>query len=83
MDTKFHLTLYSTLGCHLCELAENLVYQSSHVNLFILSTIDISEDEALLNEYGVRIPVVKNETTGKEISWPFDLHEFEAWLSKS
>lgn len=62
------LVLYGTTFCHLCEQAEAVLQvigvEAEH--------IDIAEDDALLEKYGVRIPVVKREDTGAELGWPFD-----------
>ena len=33
---------------------------------------DISADEALLEKYGERIPVVRRTDNGAELDWPFD-----------
>jgi len=60
--------LYGTTFCHLCEQAEAVLkavgVEAEH--------IDIAEDDALLEKYGVRIPVVKREDTDAELGWPFD-----------
>ena len=70
-----HLTLYFTAGCHLCELAHDLVVQclkdvpqSAHC----LRIIDIADHPDLLERYGILIPVLRNERSGEEIRWPFD-----------
>jgi len=67
-STIMKLVLYGTTHCHLCEQAE-AVLQAVGVNA---EHIDIAEDDALLEKYGVRIPVVKRENTGEELDWPFD-----------
>jgi len=61
-STIMKLVLYGTTYCHLCEEAEALL-QSIGVEA---EHIDIAEDDALLEKYGVRIPVVKREDTGAE-----------------
>lgn len=33
--------------------------------------IDISEDDQLLQRYGLTIPVLRRQDTAAEISWPF------------
>ncbi|MFA6120463.1 MAG: glutaredoxin family protein [Sideroxydans sp.] len=62
------LVLYGTTYCHLCEQAEAVL----HAVGVDAEHIDIAEDDALLEKYGVRIPVVKREDTGAELGWPFD-----------
>lgn len=68
MPTSVKLILYGTTFCHLCEQAEAVLQvigvEAEHV--------DIAEDDALLEKYGVRIPLVKREDTGAELAWPFD-----------
>lgn len=71
------LILYTTVGCHLCEQAEQLLDQLAQLqgseNPLQLVPVDISTDEGLVEHYGIRIPVVKNDVTQKEIGWPFEL----------
>lgn len=68
MPATMKLILYGTTYCHLCEQAE-AVLQAIGVHA---EHIDIAEDDALLEKYGVRIPVVKRGDTGEELGWPFD-----------
>jgi len=68
MTTTMKLVLYGTTYCHLCEQAE-AVLQTVGVDA---EHIDIADDDALLEKYDVRIPVVKREDTGAELGWPFD-----------
>lgn len=79
-ENKLALTLYSTLGCHLCELAEDIIYQSDHCQSIHLEIVDIADDENLLKHYGLKIPLVKNLDSDNEIGWPFGLNEFDTWL---
>ena len=55
------LTLYSTEGCHLCEMAFKLTEQlniSHQINV-----VDIALDDELFSRYGVTIPVLKFESS--------------------
>ncbi|HET7833815.1 MAG TPA: glutaredoxin family protein [Gallionella sp.] len=62
------LVLYGTTGCHLCEEAEAILRR-----LGITATyIDIADDDRLLEQYGVRIPVLKRTDNNAELGWPFD-----------
>tara|TARA_B110000003_G_C16366088_1_gene424659 strand:+ start:82 stop:315 length:234 start_codon:yes stop_codon:yes gene_type:complete len=69
------LILYTSDGCHLCELAENLLIELRSFKEFHLESIDISTDESMVEIYGIRIPVVKNKQTKEEIGWPFQLED--------
>ena len=45
----------------------------------MLEIIDIAEDEALLAQYGTRIPVLHRQDTKAELNWPFtedDIRDF-------
>jgi len=69
-----NFTLYSTEHCHLCELAEDILVTQLSGDLHSVEVADIAEDDLLLARYGVRIPVLLNEQTKAELSWPFDAH---------
>jgi glutaredoxin len=75
------LILYTTEGCHLCEFAEQMLVELRASKEYQLESIDISTDEALVEVYGIRIPVVKNKQTDKEIGWPFQLEQLEELLN--
>mgnify|MGYP000140753424 CR=1 FL=1 len=66
--------LYSTLGCHLCDEAVAILKVAG---LSKFDVVDISDDECLFAEYGVKIPVIvylDGKSNGKkELAWPFDL----------
>jgi glutaredoxin len=65
------ITLYSTLDCHLCEQALALLEPLLAAE-WELEYVDISDSEALIDRYGLRIPVVLRADTGAELGWPFD-----------
>lgn len=72
------LILYSTLGCHLCEQALEVVSAAGFPRT-ALTIIDIADNDALIERYGLRIPVVKKGEDGAELGWPFDLQQFCEW----
>ncbi len=73
------ITLYSTEGCHLCEVALALL---QHANLHQdVKVVDIAFDDELFSRYGVTIPVVSYQ--GSELSWPFDFEELTQWLENN
>ncbi|WP_104202460.1 glutaredoxin family protein [Billgrantia saliphila] len=75
-----HLTLYTTLGCHLCERLEALLSQL-HRGELKLSRVEISEDDDLMARYGVRIPVLVDEA-GEELDMGFEAPRLAAWLAE-
>lgn len=68
-----HLVLYGTYGCHLCEQAQQIIYQVLGADASdIVTEIDIASDDDLLERYGVRIPVLRKKHSDNELDWPFD-----------
>jgi hypothetical protein len=76
------LILYSTVGCHLCELAkEQIDPLLSHFSLYV-QEIDIADSELLLEKYGVRIPLITFENYVGELAWPFDTEAAYAFYQR-
>lgn len=73
------MILYTTDGCHLCDLAKEAVEQSGIADSIDLAEFDITTDKQLVELYGIRIPVIKDRQTGKEIGWPFNDTSFAQW----
>lgn len=72
------LIFYTTVGCHLCEHAAVVLQEfaaQSDAPRFDLEEVDISMDAKLVELYGIRIPVVKNSASEKEIGWPFGVED--------
>lgn len=68
--------LYTTLGCHLCDQARELVAMV-RPDLEI-TLVDIAEDDTLIEQYGERIPVLMRQ--GQELAWPFGLLDVQQFL---
>ncbi len=75
------LTLYSTLGCHLCEVAKETVWPLIRNRDFKLVECDIADSETLMDQYALKIPVLKCEGVEAELAWPFGAEEFERFIS--
>jgi hypothetical protein len=71
------LILYSTSGCHLCAQAQAVLQRTLG---FSVAEVEIADDEGLLVQYGVRIPVLRRTDTGAELGWPFGPEEVLAFL---
>lgn len=76
------LMLYSTAGCHLCELAEQQLREAQTQVSLQWRWTEIVDSEDLMERYAVRIPVVAESVSGAEIGWPFDQIELQNWLSQ-
>lgn len=74
--------LYSTAGCHLCELARDIVSPLLDTNVIQLEQIDIADSDELIERYGVRIPVLKSPLHDDELGWPFDTEQTIRFLAR-
>jgi glutaredoxin len=52
------VVLYSRPGCHLCDEARAVILAERARTRFAFEEVDISGDDALELEFGLRIPVV-------------------------
>jgi hypothetical protein len=52
------VTLYTRVGCHLCEEAERVLRAEQAATPFRLDLVDVDRDPELVRRYGVRVPVV-------------------------
>ncbi|GHC31447.1 glutaredoxin family protein [Aidingimonas halophila] len=74
------LTLYTTLGCHLCERLEAEFARLSD-DPVTLERVDIADDDELLARYGERIPVLA-DMNGHELDRGFDPERLTGWLAE-
>lgn len=59
VPSRMHrVTLYTRAGCHLCEDARATLMRVQTTLPFAYEEIDIATDDALLERYGEKIPVV-------------------------
>ncbi len=79
--TRKTLILYSTTACHLCETAHELIRPFLSQLEMDIEEVDISESDALIERYGVRIPIIKFADGEKELGWPFSVESFLAFVS--
>ena len=76
------LTLYTTVGCHLCEDAEILLHELSLTYDIHINLTEIGDDNELIDRYGSLIPVVEfpDNTT---LNWPFGSKDIINKISSS
>lgn len=72
------LKLYTTVGCHLCELAYQQLQQLNSQQ-FSIQSIEIALDDALVERYGTTIPVIEFPDHAL-LTWPFEFHDIETKL---
>ena len=69
--------LYQRDDCHLCDQALEVL---AGVRLPEPDSVFIDGDDALKACFGVRVPVLRDATDGRELDWPFDADLVRAWL---
>lgn len=74
--------LYSTPGCHLCDLAWEVLAPLIANLPLRLEEVDIADSDELIELYGVRIPVLKYADHVEELGWPFDGCQANDFLTK-
>jgi glutaredoxin len=72
------LTLFQRDDCPLCDAALE-VLALAHAPEF--ASVWIDGDTHLEARYGDRVPVLRDETHGTELNWPFDANAVRAFLS--
>jgi hypothetical protein len=86
------LVLFSTVACHLCEQALVLLQpwlqqrgeqgvQQREQGGWFLREVDISEADELFQRYGLIIPVLRHDSSGNELNWPFDADSISRFLA--
>ena len=64
------LTLYQRDDCHLCDLALAELAQARAPDF---ESVFVDDDAELEARYGERVPVLRDEETGDELAWPFNV----------
>lgn len=77
------LTLYSTLGCHLCEQAEALLAELAATEPLHWQVVDIADSDALMDRYEMRIPVLLSEGASDDLGWPFSLDDLRRYINQT
>lgn len=75
------LYLYTTLGCHLCEQCKSIIWPVINNMSIRLQDIEIADDNVLIEQYGVRIPVVRLEGEKEDLGWPFTAQDLSRYLA--
>ncbi len=76
-----NIILYTTAGCHLCELADRLLQLLAQQYRVNIMASEISDDDQLLARYGIHIPVIQFADK-TELTWPFDKADIETKLKQ-
>ena len=72
--------LLGTSGCHLCDIAEQILAQFQSVQPITYQNVDIAEfDEALMMDFATSIPVIL--TPSKRLDYPFSVMDLQQLLA--
>jgi len=74
------LMLFQRDDCRLCDLAIDVLAQARVPDF---SSVFIDDDADLESRYGERVPVLRDEDSGRELDWPFDADRLRAWINGS
>ena len=73
------ITLISGPNCHLCDQAKQMLNPLLKEKNIQLSVLNVQEDQALFEQYSLRIPVVVFED-GSEKGWPFTVAQIARYI---
>ncbi len=74
------IILYTGPGCRLCSDAENLLFQAG-LSVSQIEKVDVTSSLDLKKQYGLKIPVLKNQGSGQELFWPFEFEDLGVFLT--
>lgn len=69
--------LYQRDDCHLCDRALLVLAQA---RLPEPRSVFIDDDAELEARYGIRVPVLRDSDSGRELDWPFEAAQVRQWL---
>ena len=72
------LILYQRDDCKLCDEAVALL---ARVRAPEFESVWIDGDAELEARYGIRVPVLRDEASGRELGWPFDAEALRQFLN--
>jgi len=71
------LILYQRDDCKLCDEAVALL---AHARVPDFESVWIDGDAELEARHGARVPVLRDDASGRELGWPFDAATLQAFL---
>jgi len=69
LGDSMHLLLFQRDDCKLCDEAVALLARARVPDF---ESVWIDGDAGLETRYGERVPVLRDEASGRELGWPFD-----------
>lgn len=72
------LALYQRDDCRLCDAALDVLAEAGAPDF---ASVWIDGEGGLEARYGERVPVLRDEDSGRELAWPFDAAAVAAFLA--
>jgi hypothetical protein len=72
------LILYQRDYCHLCDQALAVLAEARVPDF---DSVWVDDAVELVQRYGVRVPVLRDDDDGRELDWPFDAAAVRALLA--
>jgi glutaredoxin-like protein DUF836 len=72
------LILYQRDDCHLCDQALALLARARVPDF---DSVFIDDDPRLEARYGARVPVLRDDASGRELDWPFDARALAGFVA--
>ena len=74
--------LLGTSGCHLCELAEEVIRSclNNKADEIKVKLIDIAEQTQWQADYAIRIPVLLHLESKQSLNWPFTQDDVNTFI---
>ncbi|AKX50143.1 glutaredoxin family protein [Thiopseudomonas alkaliphila] len=82
MNEVVDYLFYATEGCHLCEVAEQLIAEVMTPRESI-EYVEIAQSDALVAKYGLTIPVLQCVRTQQQLMWPFTAEQVQSLFTES
>ncbi len=73
------LTLFQRDDCHLCDQALEVMAMARAPDF---RSLWVDDEQALEERYGTRVPVLRDEASGRELDWPFDEAALRGFLAQ-
>jgi len=70
---------YTKPGCHLCDEAREVIALAG--GGVVVTEVDINSDAELMQRYGLRIPVLADPDSGRELGWPFGPEDVRLFMT--
>ena len=75
-----HLILYQRDDCALCDEALHVLAEARAP---AFESVWIDDDDALEARYGMRVPVLRDVESDRELDWPFDATQASVFVDRA